>query len=767
MAPSTSSHRIDLSSAPPVFVLQSHLQPEELHETEDLIYQSGGHITYDAKEARLFVGRVARKTRAAFDLRVQGVWTEDSALPEHGRNGNGNNHPPDEGPPKKKARLSSDHGAGPSTIHRQASSSTVSASPERSPQDAARSPEVIWPDLSNHIIVVKLAWLDACSKEGKLVPYKPYVVYTAKIVPRPDGETTPKTSPTHTTYAKVGSTTASQASSPSRSSRPDPSAILERARAEAASLPARRRRWGDHGHDSSSSQHHKAPKLHRTTTSEMEYIAAHPLPPLPDWATGPYAHYSCCRSTFLTTPNSAFISQLTKIKDARLLRLDDVGVRAYGTSIASISAYPHRIEHAEEITRLPGCEQKIASLWREWQDSAATDEERHIQEVQELDAEPDLNVLRLFWNIWGVGAETARRFYYDHGWRELDDIVEFGWQSLTRVQQIGLKYWDDFADKIPRAEVKAINDVILQHARRVLKIPEDKFGTKDDVECVIVGGYRRGKALCGDVDVVVSHRDESKTKDLVGEVVCSLEDAGYITHTLTLHTTTSDRGQATLPYRAQQHRGHGFDSLDKALCVWQDPVFDEGDRAAADDAGAGAGDKRESGSDHHEKASRKQKNPNIHRRVDIIISPWRTVGCAVLGWSGGTTFQRDIRRFVAKVHELKFDSSGVRNRGNGRVLDLEGPRPRLRLHNRPGPALSPTNDADEDTDKDNDKQKQIQVAREKEVIESLLQGTPIEKDDERWKGMEWDDADTWWDRERRLMEGLGIGYRPAEERCTG
>ncbi|ETI27988.1 hypothetical protein G647_00437 [Cladophialophora carrionii CBS 160.54] len=754
MASSTSSHRIDLSSAPPIFVLQSHLQPDEFHDTEDLIYQSGGHITYDAKEARLFIGRVARKTRAAFDLRAQGVWTEDSALPEEGRNGGGNSNTPDEGPPKKKARLSGHHGAGPSTRHRRDSSSTVSASPELAPQGAARSSsEVFWPDLSNHILVVKLAWLDACSKDGRLLPYKPYVVYTARIVPKPDGETTPKTSPTHTTYAKVDSTTASQASSLRRTSRPDPSSILERARAEAATLPARRRRWGDHAHHSPtpSSQHHKAPKLHRTTTSEMEYIAAHPLPPLPDWATGPYAHYSCCRSTFLTTPNSAFISQLTKIKDARQLRLDDIGVRAYSTSIASISAYPHRIEHAEEIVRLPGCEQKIASLWREWQDSAATDTERYIQEVQELDAEPDLKVLRLFWNIWGVGAETARRFYYDHGWRELDDIVEFGWQQLTRVQQIGLKYWDDFQDKIPRAEVKAISDVILQHARLVLDIREDKFGTKDDIECVVVGGYRRGKALCGDVDVVVTHRDESKTKDLVGEVVCSLEDAGYITHTLTLHTTTSDRGQATLPYRAQPHRGHGFDSLDKALCVWQDPLFEED--GAGDDAGAGAKGENES----HENAPPprgKKKNPNIHRRVDIIISPWRTVGCAVLGWSGGTTFQRDIRRFVSKVHGLKFDSSGVRNRGNGRVLDLEGPRPRLRLNH--GSGLN-------DTDKANQKE----IEREKEVIDLLLQGTAIEKDDERWKGMGWDDEDTWWDRERRLMEGLGFGYRPAEERCTG
>ncbi|KAJ9608344.1 hypothetical protein H2200_007332 [Cladophialophora chaetospira] len=706
----TSTRKLDLSSSPPIFVLPTHLQPEEQHETEDKIYQAGGHITYDAKEARLFIGRVAQKKRAAFDLRAKGVWTDEAALPEHDPSGSHADGVEAEGPARKKVRLST------STRGRRATSSTASASSEGSRRENQPS-DVVWPDLSNHVLVVKLAWLEASIKEGYLVPYKPYIVYTARIVPKPDGQSTPTTSPTQPAHLKAGSSSSSQR----RTSKPDVASILERAKAEAATLPAPRRRWDDHGrHANTSPTQHKRPQLHRQTTSEMEYLSTHPLPPLPEWATGPNATYSSCRSTFLHPPNEAFISQLTKIKEARLLRLDDIGVRAYSTSIASISAYPHHIAHPEEITRLPGCDQKIATLWREWQDSADTDAERTIPIVNDLDAEPDIQGLRLFWNIWGVGPDTARKFYFEHGWRELDDVVEFGWKSLTRVQQIGVKYYEEFLQKIPREEVELIRDVVLRHARRVLNIPESKYGTHEDVDCVIVGGYRRGKAFSGDVDVVLSHRDENKTKDLVGDVVGSLEEEGWVTHTLTLHTTTSDRGQATLPYRAKPHGGHGFDSLDKALCVWQDPNFE-------DDVEEGDG----GGEEEAEKP--RKKNPNIHRRVDIIISSWRTVGCAILGWSGGTTFQRDIRRYVAKVHGLKFDSSGVRNRGNGHVLDLEAPRPK----------------------------------NDPEVVKMLLQGERVERGDERWKGVEWDDKDTWEDRERRLMDGLGIGYRPATERCTG
>jgi DNA polymerase IV len=93
--------------------------------------------------------------------------------------------------------------------------------------------------------------------------------------------------------------------------------------------------------------------------------------------------------------------------------------------------------------------------------------------------------------------------------------------------------------------------------------------------------------------------------------------------------------------------------LDKALVVWQDPVW------ATKEADLNA--------------NPKARNPNIHRRVDIIISPWRTVGCAVTGWTSGTTFQRDLRRYARKIRGWKFDSSGVRDRNTGEVVELEGP----------------------------------------------------------------------------------------------
>jgi DNA polymerase IV len=278
---------------------------------------------------------------------------------------------------------------------------------------------------------------------------------------------------------------------------------------------------------------------------------------------------------------------------------------------------------------LPGCGVKIAELYQHWRESGS------LAEAEEGSKNERLAVLKLFYDIWGVGDTTARDFY-NKGWRDLDDLVEFNWGHLSRVQQIGVKFYDDFKLKIPRSEVEEIGSIILSHAQ----------GIDPDFQMVIVGGYRRGKAHSGDVDVVLSHPKETMTLRFIERIVRALEKSEHITHTLTLSARNSERGQAPLPWKGEGRHGSGFDTLDKALVVWKDP----------------------------------KHSSSPHRRVDIIITPWKTAGCAVLGWSGGTTFQRDLRRYCKVEKRLKFDSSGVRSRIDGTWVDLEtdpklGPAP--------------------------------------------------------------------------------------------
>lgn len=664
--------RLDFSHLPSIYVLPAHLSEDELHEAEHALVTCGALLTHEIKDSRIVLGNISKERRARFELRTAQVRTE--SLDRSKRNVSSSPLDiPSEAPVTKRSKLTD--------LRRSSEWGPVTSAADdatrlgicSSAEDEANKAKNLMPQLSNtapgskitaanhepkllrlkeqdfdsRIKVVKLEWLHDCLKKHSLQPFEQYTIYEARLIL--PGSIVASERPPQPSINKGTTLTISEQPEPGKEVI---KGIIERAKADAEvnSNPSiRRARKRDHIKDAMSkdftgrtftsfaSDRRRLQPL-RQTTSENDEDFVGPMPTTPDWVKENKI-YSCERSTLAHPPNEAFIEQLKKIRTARLLTADDIGVRAYSTSIASLAAYPHRISSAKEILSIPGCDQKTAQLFHEWQESNG-----HLQAIADIDGDPVLQVLNLFYDIWGVGATTAREFYYGREWRDLDDIIEYGWKSLTRVQQIGVKYYDEFKLKIPAAEVEFIAGEIKAHAVRL---------TDSSLEAIIVGGHRRGNLESGDVDVILTHRSERVTLNLISDVVDSLEASGSITHVLSLSLTNSKRDQQPLPLRSlTSPAGHGFDTLDKALVVWQDQNWPS---SAADLA-----------------ADPEAKNPNPHRRVDIIVSPWRTIGCAAVGWTSGTTFNRDMRRYVKRVKGWKFDSSGVRERGSGRWMDLEG-----------------------------------------------------------------------------------------------
>jgi DNA polymerase IV len=656
---------LDLSTLPPVFVSASFFETEDLHEFEEELSHAGAALTYDIQEAEIIISKATRVKRITLDLRAKGLFTKEAPLV--------NKRTSDLKPKLEESGSAVEDSATESEGDGESASRKENTKAKPIQGDGSQ----LQPPSEERIVTVVSLKGFQDSKRLGLQPLDGYTTYRGQHV---EGET----AGTPTSMLAPDSTNTSRRTTPMKPNLA--MGILERAKEDSPKSGSDRfgkRKFGlntpsatpsgwEAGHGTKSQYAH----LLQETTTEHDGGTSSDLPEMPAWVKEGIK-YACQRCTPKTNPNDQFIALLKKIKHGRLLTNDEIGVRAYSTSIAALASYTYKISNPREILALPGCEVKIANLFIEWTNTGK------IQAVEELEADQDLKILDLFYNIWGVGVTTARELYFDKGWREMDDIIEFAWPSLSRVQQIGVKFYDEFLDLIPRAEVENIAKVIHEHAVKARNC---------DIQSMVVGGYRRGKEACGDVDIILSHPDESQTLNLVEDIVASLEDENWITHTLTLSLNNSKRDQKTLPFRADGG-GHGFDTLDKALVVWQNPVWPTKTQDLAADPSA--------------------KNPNIHRRVDIIISPWRTVGCSVLGWSGATTFERDLRRYAKNERGWKFDSSGVRHRGNGEVIDLEG------------------------------------------YFE--------------WKGLEGEAgrAKTMQEAERRVFEGMQLAYREPWDRCTG
>lgn len=162
--------------------------------------------------------------------------------------------------------------------------------------------------------VVRLAWLQDSLSKGLVLDYKDYLIFEAlKIALTPSKKTDMEV--------------------------PQSPDLLRRAREIASSsqasthshVPVRQRRDEEH--------HHKAPRLLPHSTTEENIVAN--IPPVPAYL---HTSYSCQRPTFVHPPNEAFIEKLKEVRELRAMIGDSIGVRAYSSTIASLSAYPFKLQ---------------------------------------------------------------------------------------------------------------------------------------------------------------------------------------------------------------------------------------------------------------------------------------------------------------------------------------------------------------------------------------------------------------------------------------
>lgn len=90
------------------------------------------------------------------------------------------------------------------------------------------------------------------------------------------------------------------------------------------------------------------------------------------------------------------------------------------------------------------------------------------------------------------------------------------------MQKIGLKYYEDFNERIPREEVTQLFEKVKQAAMSLFK------NGKNDLIVECCGSYRRGKQSCGDIDVLITRKNNEKISGILRKLVEKLEYDGIL-----------------------------------------------------------------------------------------------------------------------------------------------------------------------------------------------------------------------------------------------
>ena len=121
----------------------------------------------------------------------------------------------------------------------------------------------------------------------------------------------------------------------------------------------------------------------------------------------------------------------------------------YKKAIASIKNYHKKLETWEECNNLPFVGERLAKkIWEIVQTG-------HLRRLDHVD--PKQDAINLFVGVWGAGP-TAAEAWVSQGLKTLQDLKNHG--KLTRQQQIGLKYYDEFLERMSREEAGKIEEVV-------------------------------------------------------------------------------------------------------------------------------------------------------------------------------------------------------------------------------------------------------------------------------------------------------------------
>lgn len=160
---------------------------------------------------------------------------------------------------------------------------------------------------------------------------------------------------------------------------------------------------------------------------------------------------------------------------------------AYKKAVYALKNHPKKITTINEAKSIRGIGDKILKKINE----ILT--EGKCARTENLTHDPHIKTLLQFMNIWGVGCKTAQELYAK-GYRSIEEIEKKEMDNLSKPQRIGVKYYNDINQKIPREEAYEIEKFVEKIAKSI----------SEDVVVTACGSYRRGKAMCSDIDILIT-----------------------------------------------------------------------------------------------------------------------------------------------------------------------------------------------------------------------------------------------------------------------
>ncbi|KAA0718393.1 DNA nucleotidylexotransferase [Triplophysa tibetana] len=293
--------------------------------------------------------------------------------------------------------------------------------------------------------------------------------------------------------------------------------------------------------------------------------------------------FACQRRTTLDNHNKNFTDLLEVLAENMELSGNQGPCLAFRRAASVLKSLNTALRHPEEMKHLP----------------CLGEHSKAIIEVE---------YLSLSLSLYLSSALRTSENWFSRGLRTLEQILSDPTIRLNRMQTAGFLFYDDISRPVSRAEAEAMKVLVEDAVKRV----------NPSARVCITGGFRRGKDFGHDVDFIIRTPEPGQEDGLLPALIDWFRRQNVLLYA-DLQESTFDLGK--LPSRRFESMDH-FHKCFLIVKLKRDDVCEERER---DEDG---------------------RRDWRAIRVDLVAPPIERYAYALLGWTGSTLFDRDLRRFA-------------------------------------------------------------------------------------------------------------------------
>ena len=182
---------------------------------------------------------------------------------------------------------------------------------------------------------------------------------------------------------------------------------------------------------------------------------------------------------------------------------DFMRARAYNNAHETITTFIGNITNPHQLKGQNGIGPTIYKKLIDYNETGTLDVLERNKDVVEKKKTIDV-----FSNIYGVGEKKAEELV-DKGVSNIKELEKRKHELLNDKQRIGLQYYDDILQRIPRDEIVDFEKQIAS-----------SFPTDDpEGRYEIVGSYRRGLPSSGDIDIIITSKYHNTFKIFIDALI--------------------------------------------------------------------------------------------------------------------------------------------------------------------------------------------------------------------------------------------------------